>query len=64
MKPQASIHDTKCQIIQIRGLTMKENFLVDLSKQFAVDAVRGNISKRKELACTTFKADGSLKAMF
>jgi len=43
---------------------MKENFLVDLSKQFAVDAVRGNISKRKELACTTFKADGSLKAMF
>ena len=39
MKPQASIHDTKCQIILKRGLTMKENFLVDLSKQFAVDIV-------------------------
>ena len=39
MKREASIHDTKCQIIQKRGLTMKENILVDLSKQFAVDIV-------------------------
>ena len=39
MKPQASIHDTKCQIILKRGYVMKENFLVDLSKQFAVDIV-------------------------
>ena len=34
-----SIHDSKCQIILKRGFEMKENFLVDLSKQFAVDIV-------------------------
>ena len=32
-------NDTKCQIILTPELIMKENFLVDLSKQFAVDIV-------------------------
>jgi four helix bundle protein len=34
----ASIHDTECQFIKWRFL-VKENVLVDLSKQFAVDVV-------------------------
>ena len=34
----ASIHDTQCQIILL-VIFMKENVLIDLSKQFAVDIV-------------------------
>ena len=45
---RASIHDTKCQIILKRGPKMKENFLVNLSKQFAVDIVN---------LCTEIKAN-------
>ena len=37
---RASIHDGNAvKSFKKRGLTMKENFLVDLSKQFAVDIV-------------------------
>ena len=38
MMPQASIHDTECQIINVMSI-MRENVLIDLSKQFAVDIV-------------------------
>ena len=42
-------NELKCQIILKRGFEMKENFLVDSSKQFTVDIVNLCIDVKENL---------------